>query len=58
MPEHSVFIGPEGGFESDEITRAEAAGAQVVTMGERILRSETAGLTALTLVMHAVGELG
>ena len=56
--EVSVFIGPEGGFEADEISRAGAAGAQVVTMGERILRSETAGLTALTLVMHAVGELG
>ena len=54
----SIFIGPEGGFEEAEVERARAAGATVVTMGERVLRSETAGLVASTLVMQASGELG
>jgi len=58
LGEISVFIGPEGGFEDAEIASAGAAGAHVVTIGDRVLRSETAGLVALTLVMHAVGELG
>jgi len=54
----SVFIGPEGGYEQAEIERATVAGAEVVTLGDRVLRSETVGLVAATLVMHAVGELG
>lgn len=53
-----VFIGPEGGYEDAEVRRAIDAGAAVVTMGERVLRSETAGIVALTLVMSAIGELG
>jgi 16S rRNA (uracil1498-N3)-methyltransferase len=58
LAEVSVFIGPEGGYEAAEIERANEAGAEVVTLGDRVLRSETAGLVAATLVMHAVGELG
>jgi 16S rRNA (uracil1498-N3)-methyltransferase len=58
LAEVSVFIGPEGGYEPAEIARAEEAGAEIVTLGDRVLRSETAGLVAATLVMHAVGELG
>ena len=58
LGEVSIFIGPEGGFEEAEAERAEAAGAAVVTLGERVLRSETAGLVAATLVLHAAGELG
>lgn len=54
----SIFIGPEGGFEEAEVARARAAGAVIVTMGARVLRSETAGLVASMLVMHASGELG
>lgn len=57
LSEVSVFIGPEGGFEPEEVERAVAAGAAVVTMGARVLRSETAGLVAATLVMQALGEL-
>jgi 16S rRNA (uracil1498-N3)-methyltransferase len=56
--EVSVFVGPEGGFEDTEVTHAVEVGAAVVTMGRRVLRSETAGLVALTLVMQAIGELG
>lgn len=54
----SVFIGPEGGFEDREVELAQSSGAAVVTMGQRVLRSETAGLVATTLVMQALGELG
>ncbi len=54
----SIFVGPEGGYESAEVEAAVAAGAAIVTMGERVLRSETAGLVAATIVLHAAGELG
>ena len=47
-----IFIGPEGGFEEEEIERAKAAGAHAVTLGKRILRTETAGLTALSILMY------
>ena len=52
-PEKSIgiFIGPEGGFEEAEIERAMQAGAQPVTLGKRILRTETAGLTMLSILM-------
>ena len=56
--EISIFIGPEGGFEAAEVERARATSAHVITMGRRVLRSETAGLVASTLALHAVGELG
>lgn len=47
-----VFIGPEGGFEAEEIARARDAGAVPITLGKRILRTETAGLTALSVLMY------
>ena len=47
-----IFIGPEGGFEEEEVERAKAAGAYAVTLGKRILRTETAGLTALSILMY------
>ena len=58
LAEASIFIGPEGGYEPAEIERAQNAGAEIVTLGDRVLRSETAGLVAATLVMQAIGELG
>jgi 16S rRNA (uracil1498-N3)-methyltransferase len=54
----SLFIGPEGGFEDAELERARAAAATIVTLGPRILRAETAGLVAATLILHATGDLG
>jgi 16S rRNA (uracil1498-N3)-methyltransferase len=54
----SLLIGPEGGLQSDEIAQAQAAGWQVVSLGVRILRAETAALAAVTLVMGALGEMG
>ncbi len=56
--EVSLVIGPEGGFEPSEIESAQAVGAVVVTMGPRVLRSETAGIVAAALVLDALGEMG
>ena len=44
----SVWVGPEGGFDNNEITTLENVGAQAITLGPRILRTETAGLVAIT----------
>ena len=46
-----IFIGPEGGFEREEVETAIAEGAKAVTLGKRILRTETAGLTTLSVLM-------
>ena len=48
----AVFIGPEGGFEESEVAEAFAAGIEPVTLGKRILRTETAGLTVLSWLMY------
>lgn len=48
----AVFIGPEGGFEESEVQEAIAAGIEPVTLGKRILRTETAGLTVLSWLMY------
>lgn len=48
----AVFIGPEGGFEQSEVEMAAAAGIEAVTLGRRILRTETAGLTVLSWLMY------
>ena len=56
--EVSVFIGPEGGFEPHEVACAVEFGASIVTLGRRVLRNETAGLVAATLVLHSTGDLG
>ena len=47
-----IFIGPEGGFEETEVEQAKEHGAQPVTLGKRILRTETAGLTTLSILMY------
>lgn len=52
-----VAIGPEGGLGSDEIERARAAGAQPISLGRRILRTETAALVVLAALLYACGEL-
>ncbi|MBQ3061403.1 MAG: 16S rRNA (uracil(1498)-N(3))-methyltransferase [Lachnospiraceae bacterium] len=49
----AVFIGPEGGFEEDEINFAKDKSAHIVSLGNRILRTETAALAAMTMVMMA-----
>ena len=49
-----IFIGPEGGFEEAEVLRAKEKGARPVTLGKRILRTETAGLTTLSILMYHI----
>lgn len=46
-----IFIGPEGGFEKEEVELALEAGAKEITLGKRILRTETAGLSILSVLM-------
>ena len=45
--------GPEGGFTADEAELGRAAGARLVSLGERLLRSETAGLAMLAILEYA-----
>lgn len=52
-----IFIGPEGGFSEKEITALSESGVEIVTLGKRILRTETASIVLLTIVMHISGEL-
>lgn len=47
-----IFIGPEGGFEIEEVEHAVKEGAKPITLGKRILRTETAGLTTLSILMY------
>jgi 16S rRNA (uracil1498-N3)-methyltransferase len=53
-----VFIGPEGGFEKHEVEEGMKRGLLPVSLGPRILRTETAAIAALALVMGIVGDLG
>jgi 16S rRNA (uracil1498-N3)-methyltransferase len=54
----ALVIGPEGGFAEEEAEMARALGYTIVCLGPRILRSETAALTALALIQHLWGDLG
>lgn len=49
-----IFIGPEGGFDEEEVELAKAAGAHCITLGKRILRTETAGMAMLSILMFAL----
>lgn len=53
-----IFIGPEGGFEEYEIERCLKAGIKPVTLGPRILRTETAGFVASTMILYEIGDMG
>jgi len=53
----SIITGPEGGFEPSEIEQAKTKGIPVVSLGTRILRSETAPVVALTAIMYHSGNL-
>ena len=48
----AVFIGPEGGFEESEVGSAMESGIVPITLGRRILRTETAGMTVLSWIMY------
>jgi 16S rRNA (uracil1498-N3)-methyltransferase len=55
---HLVLVGPEGGFAAEEVVACLSAGARLATLGPRILRFETAAITAAALVQHLAGDLG
>jgi 16S rRNA (uracil1498-N3)-methyltransferase len=53
----ALLIGPEGGLDSDEKDRAERAGYRSLTLGPRVLRTETAPLAAISLLQYIWGDL-
>ncbi|MFR4161617.1 MAG: 16S rRNA (uracil(1498)-N(3))-methyltransferase [Paraclostridium sordellii] len=53
-----IFVGPEGGFEGTEIKDIEDIGGQSVSLGPRILRTETASLVASSIVLYELSDLG
>ena len=50
----AIFIGPEGGFDESEVEAALSQGTQPVTLGRRILRTETAGLAMLSMLVYVL----
>jgi len=54
----AVMIGPEGGFTEEEIARARDRGVVPISLGPRILRTETAAIVACALVLYELGEMG
>lgn len=54
----TVIVGPEGGLTAAEVDRARAAGYLAITLGRRILRTETAGPAIVALLQYAMGDLG
>ena len=53
----NLIVGPEGGFSSEEAAAAAATGAAVVSLGPRVMRAETAGITAVALALYELGEM-
>jgi 16S rRNA (uracil1498-N3)-methyltransferase len=53
-----IAVGPEGGFTEQEIKQAEEAGFRSVSLGARILRTETAAMVGLTCLFYETGEMG
>ena len=51
-----IFIGPEGGFAEEEVESAMANEVKTITLGKRILRTETAGITMLSILMFLMEE--
>jgi 16S rRNA (uracil1498-N3)-methyltransferase len=54
----TLLTGPEGGFSVKEVGAASGLGFSVATLGSRILRAETAAITAVSLVQYELGDLG
>ena len=52
----NIIVGPEGGFDKNEIQCAKNVGAKAVSLGKRILRSDTAGIAAVSCVMYEFGQ--
>ena len=52
----AVFIGPEGGFDEEEVSLAKQSGFEIVTLGPRIMRTETAPLACISAIMYEIGD--
>ena len=53
-----ILIGPEGGFSPEEVELCKKANFKSISLGKRILRTETASLSALTIIMYEKGDVG
>ena len=58
VAEVSLLIGPEGGLADDEVAAAQAAGWQVISLGPRILRAETAAIAGVAALLALAGDIG
>ena len=52
----AIIIGPEGGIDTKEVDMLEQSGANPITLGKRILRTETVALNVLSIIMYEFGE--
>lgn len=55
---YTIIVGPEGGFSPDEVQLCRSLGALIITLGPRILRTETAPVAAISIVMYECGDMG
>ena len=53
-----IIIGPEGGIEKEEVDLLKESGAKIITLGERILRTETVAFVLTSIIMYELGDLG
>lgn len=56
--EINIVIGPEGGFEDYEIEKLSSIGSHIISLGPRILRTETAGIVTASILLYEYGDLG
>lgn len=54
----SIIIGPEGGFDEEEVKLVKDVAGKAVTLGPRILRTETAGILTMSIILYELGDLG
>ncbi|MBR5998120.1 MAG: RNA methyltransferase, partial [Deltaproteobacteria bacterium] len=57
-PRVRLWVGPEGGFSPEEVAAFRASGAHCVSLGGRILRTETAAITVAAVIQHRWGDFG
>jgi 16S rRNA (uracil1498-N3)-methyltransferase len=54
----ALLVGPEGGFDEEEVALARGHGVVSVTLGPRVLRAETAAVAAVSVILYELGEMG
>ncbi len=55
--EINIIIGPEGGFSEEEVSKFESIGANIVNLGNRILRTETAAIALVAMIQYELGDI-